>query len=82
MADDRDDCDGVDARCTPRFPCSGFPDARLACLVLPGDFFKFNPFCLVGGEVFNFHHLGGLWHVVGGVEVWACVEGARNVERR
>lgn len=76
MPDDSVDCYGVDAASSPCFAIRGFPDARLACLVLPGDFLKFNPFCFAGGEGFDLEDLGGLRHVVRCGEVESGVEGA------
>lgn len=54
MPDNGYDGDGVDAGLAACLAGCGFPDAVFACLVLPGDFLKGNPFCGGGGEIFDF----------------------------
>lgn len=76
MPDNGYDGDGVDARLAACLAGCGFPDAVFACLVLPGDFLEGNPFCGIGGEVFDFYDARGLRHVVGGMEGLWEVKGA------
>ena len=67
MRDQRRDGDGVHARGPARLARGGFPDARFALLVGPGELLEFEPFGFRGGEGVHGGDFGALRHVVGGV---------------